>query len=104
MKGHRSLRGLVVSLVVAGLLLLLTGCQALTGGSTGTGTVGLGSGSLSFGSVPIGSSKSMPDSITNNTASSVTISAILGAGSGFQVTGIAVPLTLAAGQSASFDV
>ncbi len=104
LKGHRSLRGLVVSLVVAGLLLLLTGCQALTGGSTGTGTVGLGSGSLSFGSVPIGSSKSMPDSITNNTASSVTISAILGAGSGFQVTGIAVPLTLAAGQSASFDV
>jgi hypothetical protein len=104
LKGHRSLRGLVVSLAVAGLLLLLTGCQGLTGGSTGTGTVGLGSGSLSFGSVPVGSSKTMPDTITNNTASSVTISAILGAGSGFQVTGIAVPLTLAAGQSASFDV
>jgi hypothetical protein len=102
--GYRLLHRFVISLVIAGGLLLLTGCQGLTGGSTGTGTVGLGSGSLSFGSVPVGSSKTMPDTITNNTASSVTISAILGAGSGFQVTGIAVPLTLAAGQSASFDV
>jgi hypothetical protein len=104
LKGYRSLHGLVVSLALAGLLLLLTGCQALTGGSTSTRTVGFGSSSLSFGSVPVGSSKTLPDTITNNTASSVTISAILGAGSGFQVTGIAVPLTLAAGQSASFNV
>jgi len=101
---HRLLRRLAISLVVAGGLLLLTGCQGLVGGSTGGGTVGLGNGSLNFGSVPIGSSKTLADTITNNTSSSVTISSIQGSGSGFQVTGITAPLTLAAGQSASFNV
>ncbi|HEY6302398.1 MAG TPA: choice-of-anchor D domain-containing protein, partial [Terriglobales bacterium] len=108
MNGHRLLRGLlrglVIFLVVAGGLLLLTGCQGLLGGSTGAGSVGLGSSSLNFGSVPIGSSKTLPDTITNGTSSSVTISSIQGLGSGFAITGLATPLTLAAGQSASFNV
>ncbi|MGD0510146.1 MAG: choice-of-anchor D domain-containing protein, partial [Terriglobales bacterium] len=95
---------LAISLVITGGLLLLTGCQGLAGGTTGGGTVGLGSGSLNFGSVPIGSSKTLPDTITNNTSSAVTISSIQGLGSGFQITGITAPLSLAAGQSASFNV
>ena len=95
---------LAMSLVIAGGLSLLSGCQGLTGGSKGGGTVGLGSGSLSFGSVPIGSIKTLSDTISNNTSSAVTISSIQGLGSGFQVTGIRPPLLLAAGQSASFSV
>jgi hypothetical protein len=102
--GCRLQRRLAISLFIAGGLLLLTGCQGLAGGSTGTGSVGLGSTSLNFGSVPIGSSKTLPDSITNSTSSSVTISSIQGLGSGFQVTGITSPLLLAAGQTASFSV
>jgi hypothetical protein len=97
-------RGLVTFLVVTGGLLLLTGCQGLVGGSIGPGGIGLGSSSLNFGSVPIGTNKTLPDTITNGTSSSVTISSIQGLGSGFAITGLATPMTLAAGQSASFDV
>ena len=82
--------------------MLLTGCNGLAGGSNGT--VGLGSGSLNFGSVPIGSSKTLSDTISNNTSAAVTISSIQGLGSGFQVTGFTAPMTLAAGQTASFSV
>ncbi len=102
--GYRLLRRLAIFLVIAGGLLLLSGCQGLAGGSSSGGTVGLGSGSLNFGSVPIGSSKTLSDTITNNTAASVTISSIQGLSSGFKVTGITPPLVLAVGQTASFDV
>ncbi|MGO9402181.1 MAG: choice-of-anchor D domain-containing protein, partial [Terriglobales bacterium] len=104
MNGYRLLRRLAIFLVIAGGLLLLSGCQGLAGGSNSGGTVGLGSGSLNFGSVPIGSSKTLSDTISNNTSSAVTISSIQGLGSGFQVTGITTPLSLAAGQTASFNV
>ena len=60
--------------------------------------------SLNFGSVAIGSSVTLTDSISNNTSSSVTVSSIAGLGSGFQVTGIAMPTVLAAGQTATFSV
>jgi hypothetical protein len=59
---------------------------------------------LDFGTVTVGSSKTLPDALTNNTTSAVTISSIQGLGSGFQVTGIALPLVLAAGQNAPFNV
>ena len=95
---------MAISLVIAGGLWLLTGCQGLMGGSNGGGSVGLGIGSLNFGSVPIGGSKTLSDTILNNTSSAVTISSIQGLGSGFQVTGITPPTTLAAGQTASFSV
>src|SRR5271157_4780699 len=101
LNGYRLHRQWAISLVIAGGLLTLTGCQVLAGGSTGTGSVGLASGSLNFGSVPIGSSKTMPDTITNGTSSSITISSIQGMVSGFQVTGMTLPLVLAAGQGAS---
>ena len=104
LNGYRLLRRLATSLVITGGLWLLTGCNGLAGGSNGTGIVGLGSSSLNFGSVPIGSSKTLSDTISNNTSSSVTISSIHGMGSGFQVTGFAAPVTLAAGQAASFTV
>ncbi|HMD18451.1 MAG TPA: choice-of-anchor D domain-containing protein [Terriglobales bacterium] len=95
---------MAIFFVVAGGLLLLTGCQGLSSGSNGGGTVGLGSGSLNFGSVPVGTSKTLSDTITNNTSSAITINSIQGLGSGFTVTGLATPLTLGAGQSASFNV
>ena len=104
MKSYRLLRRLAISLVITGGLMQLTGCQGLAGGSIAGGSVGLGSGSLNFGSVPIGSSKTMPDTITNNTSAAVTISSIQGLGSGFTVTGLTAPLTLATGQTASFNV
>jgi hypothetical protein len=44
------------------------------------------------------------DSIANNTSSSVTVSSITGLNSGFEVTGVTLPLVLASGQAASFNV
>jgi hypothetical protein len=102
LNGYRLLRRLATSLVITSGLWLLTGCHGLAGGSNGT--VGLGSGSLNFGSVAIGSSKTLSDTISNNTSSAVTISSIQGLSSGFQVTGFTAPMTLAAGQTASFSV
>ena len=95
---------LVVAGIVAGALLLLTGCGALSAGSHSGPVIGVGNSSLNFGAVPIGGSKTMVDTITNNTTAPVTISAIEGSAAGFQVTGITTPLTLMAGQTASFNV
>jgi hypothetical protein len=109
LNGHRLHRHfatflvIVSVMIVAGSLLLLTGCQGLSG-ANGGGTVGVGSGNLAFGTVPIGSSKTVADTLSNNTSAAITISSIQGLGSGFSVTGITVPLVLAAGQSVSFSV
>ncbi|MGB6776936.1 MAG: choice-of-anchor D domain-containing protein [Terriglobales bacterium] len=104
LKGHRFDRRLVISLVIAGGLLLLTGCQGLSAGTSSTSPVSLGTGSLNFGTVPLGSSKTLTDTLVNHTTSPVTINAIQGLNSQFQVTGITLPLVLAAGQSAPFSV
>ena len=106
MKGHWSSlhRRLAACFVIASGLLLLIGCQNLSGGSNGGGSVGVTSANLNFGTVAIGSSKTLPDALTNNTSAAVTISSIQGLGSGFTLTGITVPLVLAAGQSAPFNV
>ncbi len=104
MNGYRLYRHLAISLVVAGGLLLLTGCQGLTGGSNGAGTVGVGTGNLDFGTVTIGSSQTLTDTLSNHTSSPVTISSIQGLGPGFEVSGITLPVVLAAGQSTPFSV
>src|SRR3989454_184426 len=61
--------------------------------------------SLSFGNVTAGS-KSAPQTVTltNSGNSSVSISQINVSGSGFTASGLTAPLTLAAGQTASFSV
>src|SRR2546422_122498 len=61
--------------------------------------------SLSFGNVTVGS-KSAPQTVTltNPGNSSVSISQINVSGSGFSASGLTAPLTLAAGQTASFSV
>jgi len=103
---YRLNRRLAISLGIAASLLLLAGCGGLTGGSGPgpTGAVSVANGSLSFGNVAVGSSATLADTISNNTSSSVTVSSIAGLGSGFQVTGITLPLVLAAGQNTPFNV
>src|SRR2546427_653721 len=61
--------------------------------------------SLSFGNVAVGSN-SAPQTVTltNSGNSSVSISQINVSGSGFTASGLTAPLTLAAGQTASFSV
>ena len=102
MNGYRLCRRLATALLLVGGLLLFTGCQALKGDAPGT--VQLGTADLNFGTVIVGTSSTLGDTITNNTTSSVTIASIQGLTSEFQVTGLTLPVTLAAGQATSFSV
>jgi Protein of unknown function (DUF1573)/Abnormal spindle-like microcephaly-assoc'd, ASPM-SPD-2-Hydin len=76
----------------------------LSGTGVTQGTLGSNPASLSFGSVTVGSSQSLSETVTNTGGSSVTISQASISGTGFSLSGITAPLTLAAGQSASFSV
>ena len=77
---------------------------ALTGDAVMAGTLGASAATVSFGSVPVGSSQSQPETVTNSGGSSVTISQASTTGSGFSVSGLSLPMTLAPGQSASFSL
>jgi len=60
--------------------------------------------SLSFGNQSVGSSASQNVTLTNTGNSSVTVSQVTPSGSGFSLSAISLPLTLSAGQTASFSV
>jgi hypothetical protein len=60
--------------------------------------------SLAFGSLTTGTSATQSVTLTNTGNSSVSISQITATGTGFGTSGITLPLSLAAGQSASFGV
>jgi hypothetical protein len=82
---------------------------ALTMSLTGTGNAPVGSlaanpTSLSFGSVTVGSKQTLSETITNTGGASITVSQVGTSGTGFSLSGITAPLTLTAGQSASFSV
>jgi len=77
---------------------------SLSGAGLTAGSLTPNPSSFSFGSIQAGTSKSLSGSVTNNGGESVTISSASVTGSGFSVSGLSLPMTLSAGQSASFDV
>src|ERR1700730_9909321 len=74
----------------------------LSGTGVTLGALGTNPTSLSFGSVTVGSSQSLSETVTNTGGASVTISQIGISGTGVSLSGITTPVTLAAGQSATF--
>jgi Abnormal spindle-like microcephaly-assoc'd, ASPM-SPD-2-Hydin len=58
----------------------------------------------SFGTVQVGNNKSLLQTLTNSGGSSLTISQTTVTGSGFSLSGLTLPLTLNAGQSANFTL
>ncbi|HSZ61468.1 MAG TPA: choice-of-anchor D domain-containing protein [Terriglobales bacterium] len=102
MNGYRFHHRLATALLLTAGLFLLAGCQALKGDAPGT--VQLGTATLNFGTVIVNTTSTLGNTITNNTTSSVTIASIQGLTSEFQVTGLTLPVTLAAGQVISFSV
>jgi len=97
-----------VLLLLAGLM-LLAGCQGVSVKGSDTpgqpsGALSLSATKLSFGTVTIGSNQTLSDTITNTGGSSVSISQVSIDGTGFALSGINAPLTLAAGDSTSFTV
>ncbi len=81
-----------------------TSSVQLTGtGANPAGALSASPASVNFGSVAVGSSATQNVTVTAGTAS-VTISQASASGSGFSVSGLTLPATLAAGQSATFQV
>ena len=76
----------------------------LSGTGVAPGALGSNPTSLSFGSVTVGSKQSLSETVTNTGGSSVTISQVGISGTGFSLSGITAPVTLTAGQSATFTV
>ncbi len=60
--------------------------------------------SIDFGTVTVGNSATLAGSLTNTGNTSLTVSEMSATGTGFGVSGPGLPLTLAASQSASFNV
>ena len=78
--------------------------MALSGTGVGPGALGASPTSLSFGTVQTGKSQGLSETVTNTGGSSVTISQVGASGTGFTLSGITTPVTVAAGQTATFTV
>ncbi len=77
---------------------------ALSGAGTSASQLQVNPTTEAFGSVNVGSSKSQVVTLNNATSSSISISQVTVAGTGFSLSGITTPVTLAASQSTTFTV
>jgi Abnormal spindle-like microcephaly-assoc'd, ASPM-SPD-2-Hydin len=76
----------------------------LSGSGTTPGSLAPSPASLSFGSVQVGDTKSLQETLTNSGGSTVSVTQANSTNAAFVVSGLTLPLTLGAGQSASFNV
>jgi Abnormal spindle-like microcephaly-assoc'd, ASPM-SPD-2-Hydin len=76
----------------------------VSGSGSTAGQLGIAPTSLGFGNVTVGSSQSLTATLTNSGGSGTTISQAAASGTGFNLSGLSLPLTLSPGQSASFTV
>jgi len=76
----------------------------LSGTGVIQGTLSANPTSLAFGNVQVGNNTSLSETLTNTGVLSLTISAATASGSGFNLNGLSLPLTLTAGQSTPFTV
>lgn len=73
---------------------------------TGTGSsfqISVSPGSLSFGNVAVGSGANQQVTLTNTGTASVTVTQATVSGTGYSLSGLALPVVLAAGQSTNFS-
>jgi hypothetical protein len=77
---------------------------SLSGGSQTAGALTANPTGLNFGSVQVGGNQALSESLTNSGGSSVTVTQVNPTGAGFSVSGLSLPLVLAAGQSQAFNV
>jgi hypothetical protein len=107
------------AILVATLTLLLSailsmsGCTGLTGApkvtsghdtTSAAATISVAPGSISFGSVALGSTASQSVTISNGGGSSLTVTQASTTAAGVTITGVSLPLTIAAGSQATFNV
>lgn len=82
----------------------ITASLPVAGDGTTAGQLALAPAAVAFGSVPVGSSQSQNVTLSNSGGSSATISQATATGAGVRVSGLTLPLTLASGQSSTFQV
>jgi hypothetical protein len=81
------------------------GSQTATIQLTGTGgTLGqlVSASNISFGNIQVGTTQNQSVTLTNSGGSSVTVSQATVTGTGFRISGLSFPFTIAAGQSVNF--
>jgi len=76
----------------------------LTGTGTTQGQLSVNPSSLNFATVQVGSSQTQSATLTNSGSSSLTVTQATVTGSGFTLSGLALPLTLGVSQNATFSV
>ncbi len=76
----------------------------VTGTGTAPGQLTANPSSVNFANVQVGSSQTQSATLTNSGGSSLTVSQATLTGTGFSLSGLALPLTLGAGQSATYSV
>jgi len=77
---------------------------AVSGAGLAPGSLSANPPSISFSNVQVGNNRSVSETLTNSSGSSVTITQAAPTGVGFSVSGLSLPVTLAAGQGATFNV
>jgi hypothetical protein len=78
--------------------------MSLSGTGLAAGDLSPNPSSLGFNTVTVGNNKSLSETVTNTGGTSVVISSVAISGTGFTLSGITAPVTLAAGQGATFSV
>ena len=90
--------------VIGLLALAATWCCPALNASVATGQLTANPTIISFGDVLVGNSQTQSETLTNSNRQSLSVSQVWTSGSEFQLSGPSVPLTLASGQSATFNV
>jgi hypothetical protein len=104
-----AVRSSYLTVVVALLLISGIGCvtskmDTASGGNQGAaGNLSVGPSTFSFGNVTVGGSKDQAGSLSA-ASGGVTVQTASWSGTGFSVSGISFPMTIAAGQSVPFTV
>ena len=93
----------LIAVWLAAVVGLVNGCTGAVS-STAAGQLSVSPSTFNFGSVVDGQTKSQSFTITNTGNASVTISQVAASGTGYSVSGLTTPATVAAGGSASFAV
>ena len=88
------------------LPLLFAGCQGLTGNPSpgNSGSVTSSPTALAFGNAQVGSNASLSEKVTNTGGSAVTISQAKVSNAAYSISGLALPASIAVGQSIAFTV
>src|SRR5580698_90231 len=103
---HRSL----TVLAILALLLVMLGCQGLSSAKSDqdppppAAQLTASATSLSFGTVAVGTIQALPETVTNTGTASLSLTTVSVTGTGFTISGLTLPMVLAAGQSTSFNV